>query len=138
MARIERWREILTEPFNNQRLQEKQKEGWKLVGLEWERRTEAEGMEGETWTEEVPYGLRVANDCLHLEENPAERGVLKLILGLIAADHPLSKVAEALNSRAYRTRRGIPWTQTAVFDLLPRLIEAAPQLRRTPVSSKET
>lgn len=131
MARIERWRESLHGPFGNQLMQERMKKGWKLVGLEWERPIEDRGPGGETETEEVPYGLRIAGDCQHLEENPAERAVLELMLGLIAADRPLSKVAEALNGVGHRTRSGMPWTQATVFDLLPRLIEAAPQLRRT-------
>jgi hypothetical protein len=132
MVRIEHWHETLAEPLSSQLLEERQKEGWNLVGVEWERLVKGQGPDGERQREEVPYGLRIASDCLHLEENPIEREVLELMLGLIAADRALSKVAEALNLAGYRTRSGTPWTQTAVFDLLPRLIEAAPQLRRTP------
>jgi hypothetical protein len=132
MARIVRWHEILEEPLSNQLLEERQKDGWKLAGVEWERLVEDAGLGEARQTEEVPYGLRVAGDCQHLEENPVEREVLELMLGLIAADRALSKVAEALNRGGYRTRSGVLWTQTAVFDLLPRLIEAAPRLRRIP------
>lgn len=133
MVRKEHWRETLTEPLSSELLQERLKDGWKLVGLEWERHIEGQGPDGERQKEEVPYGLRIAGDCLHLEENPAEREVLEIMLGLIAADRPLSKVAEALNHAGYRSRSGMSWTQAAVFDLLPRLIETAPQLRRIPV-----
>jgi len=136
MVRIEHWRETLAEPLSSQLVEERQRDGWKLVGVEWERPVE-DAVSGETrQTEEVPYGLRVSSDCHHLEENPAEREVLEIMLGLIAADRPLSKVAEALNGGGYRTRSGASWTQSTVFDLLPRLIEAAPRLRRISTPAK--
>lgn len=84
------------------------------------------------WRAEVPFGLRVTDDCVHLEENGVERGALVQMLDLIARDKSLSEVARELNRVGYRTRAGSPWTQTAVFNMLPRLIEAAPDLRREP------
>jgi len=137
MVRIEHWHETITKPLSSQLLDERQKEGWKLVGLEWEHLVEGTALGEVSQTEEVPYGLRVASDCQHLEENPAERKVLEIMLGLIAADRPLSKVAEALNREGHRTRSGTLWTQSAVFDLLPRLIEAAPLLRRVAAPPKK-
>ena len=137
MARIERWNETVVGSLSSQLLEDRQKEGWKLVGLEWERLVGGTKLGEANQTEDVPYGLRVAGDCLHLEENPAEQEVLEIMLGLIAADRPLSKVAEALNRRGHRTRNGTSWTQAAVFDLLPRLIEAAPRLRRNPAPPKQ-
>ena len=37
----------------------------------------------------------------------------------------------ALNRQGSRTRRGTAWTQTAIFNMLPRLIEAAPYIWRS-------
>jgi len=83
---------------------------------------------------EVPYGLRIAADCLYLEENPIERQALELMLDLIVTDQSLSQVAEELNRQGFRTRPGLKWTQVAVFNMLPRLVEASPQIRRRPSS----
>jgi hypothetical protein len=46
----------------------------------------------------------------------------------IVQDEPLSKVAQELNSRGHRTRQGTKWSPVAVFNLLPRLIEAGPRI----------
>jgi hypothetical protein len=54
--------------------------------------------------------------------------VLKLMLALIAGDHPLSKIAEELNRKNYRMRNGAKWTQVSAFYMLPRLIEVAPNI----------
>jgi len=82
---------------------------------------------------EVPYGLRIAPDCRHLEEDPAEREVLLSILESIVQDHQLARAAESLNLSGYRNRRGAKWSAADVFDLLPRIIEAGSTL----VSSDE-
>ncbi len=50
------------------------------------------------------------------------------MLELVVADKGAPLIAEELNQRGYRTRRGMRWTATAVFDLLPRMIELGPQL----------
>jgi recombinase len=131
MARIDRFREFVSEPFNEDYLRERMGRGWKLVAVEWEHELEEEGEKVSRLREEVPYGLRVAADCLHLEENPFERQVLELMLDLIVTDQSLSQVAEELNGQGFRTRPGLNWTQVAVFNMLPRLVEAAPQIRRT-------
>jgi len=131
MARIERIREVLSRPFDEGYLRTKLKEGWRLVAVEWEREVEGEATGQASWIEEVPYGLRVADDCLHLQENPVERHALELMLTLISSDKSMSQIAEDLNRQGFRTRSGTVWTQTAVFNMLPRLIEAAPQIWRS-------
>jgi hypothetical protein len=135
MAKIERIREILSRPFDEGYFKTKVKEGWRLQAVEWEREVEGEAAGPARWIEEVPYGLRVADDCLHLEENPVERRTLELMLKLISTDKSMSQIAEELNRQGFRTRSGAAWTQTAVFNMLPRLIEAAPQIWRS--SSRE-
>jgi hypothetical protein len=76
----------------------------------------------------VPYGLRVADDCVHLEHEPREHDVLMTTLECIIQDFPLSKVAEELNRRGFRTRSGARWSAPTVFELLPRLIESGPRM----------
>lgn len=122
----ERVREILKQALNAAYVEEKEKLGWRAVAVEWERPA-GQAAERRVVTE-VPYGLQIAQDCLHLEENPHEVEALTLMLDLIVVDEPLRRVAEELNRRGFRTRRGSEWTQTAVFDLLPRLVQSAPEI----------
>jgi hypothetical protein len=102
--------------------------GWKLVALEWERsRDEATG-EPSRWEEAIPYGLQISEDCSRLVENPSETQVIVAALAMIVDDHPLSRVAVELNRREYTTREGKSWTMTALFDLLPRMIQVSPRV----------
>lgn len=128
MPRIERMREVLIGSLSADHLQQKAEAGWKLVALEWEREVEAKPEEPPELTEDVPYGLRVAADCSHLEEEPAEKQALMLMMDLIVQDQPLSKVAEGLNRARFRTREGKPWSPVSVFNMLPRLIEVGPRI----------
>jgi hypothetical protein len=80
------------------------------------------------WIEEIPYGLRVADDGSNLVENPAEIETIILALDRIVDDLPLSQVAAEMNTRGYRMRNGQPWTPTALFTMLPRMIEMSPRL----------
>jgi hypothetical protein len=128
MAKVERIREVLSRPFDEGYFRAKLNEGWRLIAVHWERDVEGSAPEPARWTEEVPYGLRVADDCIHLEEDPVERRALELMLKLISSDKSMSQIARELNDHNLRTRRGSSWTQTAVFNMLPRLIEAAPHI----------
>ncbi len=123
MARVERVREVLSSPLTPEYVLYKAESGWKPVAVEWER--ESAGVEGAV---EVPFGLQVASDCLHLEENPAEMEVLMLVMELIVQDRPISQVADELNRAGQRTRRGLKWGPVEVFELLPRLVEAGPRI----------
>jgi hypothetical protein len=124
-----RIREVVWEPPSPHYLMEKARKGWSLVALEWEREMDAEEARTIGLISDVPYGLRVAANSLTLEEDPDERGVIGEILALIVRDDMrFSMVADALNEKGSRTRDGKPWTQTAIFDMLPRLIEVAPEI----------
>jgi len=127
MARIERIREAVQGLPDSAYLAKMAEAGWSLVALEWQRAIESEEAAGKLF-EEVPYGLRVSNDCCHLEENPAELRVLVLMMDEIIRDRPLSRVAAALNEAGYRTRQGDLWGPIQVFNLLPRLIEVGPRI----------
>ena len=112
-----------------QYLNERVQAGWRLVALEWERETDAEGVA--TWIEEIPYGLQVSPDCSRLIPNPGEIEVITLALDMIVEDCPLSRVSDELNRREYRTRKGRAWTPAEVFNLLPRMIQIGPRLFAT-------
>ena len=109
---------------------EKEAAGWRLVAMEWEREIEAETerSEGAPPAEEIPYGMRIAADCHHLEENPSEMQILKFLAELIVQDASFNAMADALNMRGFRTRDTRPWTAAGVFKLTPRLIEIAPRI----------
>lgn len=128
MAKVERKHEILSEPLSEQLLEQRAVDGWKPVAVIWERRVEGAAAEPASDVEPVPYGLRVAADCRHLEEDSDEVRAMILMLRLIIAEEPFSKVARELNLQGFRTRHGAPWNQTAVFHMLPRLIEVAPDI----------
>jgi hypothetical protein len=111
--------------------QQKAEEGWRLVAVEWEREAEGEGGDLRLLIEEVPYGLQVADDCLHLKDNPEELHVLMLMMELIVKDYSISRVADELNTQGLRTRRGTKWSAVSVFNMLPRLIEVGPRIFTT-------
>ena len=126
MAKSERVREVLSTPLTQEYLREKARAGWRAVAVEWQRDGEEERAGG--LREEVPFGQRVAEDCRHLVEEPAEIEALAVMLEEIVADRSLSTVAEELNRRGFRRRDGARWTQVSVFNSLPRLIEVAPRI----------
>ncbi len=127
MVRSERKRDVLRGAIGAEYLESRMREGWRPVALEWERQVEGESAE-KAAREEVPFGLRVSGDCLHLEENPGEMEALKSMLELMIQDISLVRVAEELNRRGLPTRDGSAWNAAAVFRLLPRVIDVAPRI----------
>ena len=127
MSKNERVRERISGVPNQQYFQARQGAGWKLIAVEWER----ESAEAEAAKEEVPYGLKVATDCIHLQYEPEEMAVLMLLMELIIQEFRFPKIAAELNQQGYRTRKGDPWNEVAVFNLLPRLIEVGPHMFST-------
>jgi hypothetical protein len=124
----EHLRELVVGNLDPERLREREKAGWRLVAVEWERETPEASRGGNGFVEELPYGLQVANDCVHLVENPRERAALVVMMDLIVQDHPLSHVARQLNLQGFRTREGQAWNQVAVFNMLPRLVDVGPKI----------
>src|SRR4051812_26743599 len=126
MAKIERHLDILTTPPSPEYFRQKVSQGWSLAGIEWQRDidlpTEESGLSS------PPFGTRVAADRLHLVGNPPEMEVLRTMMGLIVKEISFSTIAEELNLRGHLTRDGNPWTQTAVYCMLPRLIEIGPDI----------
>ena len=121
-------REAFSAPPSPEKIRQRAAEGWVLSAVEWERESDLLAGDAGTLKEEIPYGLRVSEDCVHLEEDPVEKEALAMMLEMIVADQPLSEIATGLNQEGYRTRLDTTWTQIAVFNMLPRLIEVAPQI----------
>jgi hypothetical protein len=132
VKKIDRMREKVSILPTSMYLSKMHDAGWSLVALEWEREVETSGEPPEREvpeaSEEIPFGLRIASDCRHLEDDPLEIQTLKFLAEMIVQDVSFTSMADALNVREYRTRDGHPWTAASVFRLTPRLIEVAPRL----------
>lgn len=132
MKKIDRMREKVSILPTAHYLSKMHDAGWSLVALEWEREVEVSGEPPEPsvelGSEEIPFGLRIASDCRHLEDDPLEMQILRLLTEMIVQDVSFKSMADALNIREYRTRDGRPWNAASVFKLTPRLIEVAPRI----------
>lgn len=129
MAKMERVREAIHGKLDLDDMQHKYAAGWRLTALEWER--EAAGDAATTAPSnlrELPFGLRVAPDCIHLEEEPTEMKALNTLMELIVQDISMQRMADELNRAGYVTRSGKPWTAVSIFQIFPRLIELTPQI----------
>jgi hypothetical protein len=133
MADGERIRESLQGPLDAAYVKQREQAGWKLVVVEWERAAAspaiaAPSAEAAANLQDTPFGFRVSGDCEHLEQNPAEMEFLLSMMELIIQDISLVKVAEELNRKGFRTRKGAEWGPVGIFNMLPRLIELTPQI----------
>lgn len=135
MAKLERIREAVKGPLDTEYIRKREAEGWRLMAIEWEVEWARESEAGaprpsteEIRLDEAPFGFEVAGDCERLKENPAEMDFLLSMMELIIQDISLSKVAEELNRKGFRTRKGADWGPVAVFNMLPRLIELTPRI----------
>ncbi|SPE18341.1 conserved hypothetical protein [Candidatus Sulfotelmatomonas gaucii] len=129
MAYFDRIRDIVSEPFSPDLIRRRVEAGWQMVAIEWRR--EVPGGEAPSegdFDEDIPYGLRISDDCMRLEADPVEHQVLMLIMEGVALDSSYAEIAAALNERGFRMRSGQPWNRVAVFGMIPRLIDVGPRL----------
>jgi hypothetical protein len=132
MAYFERIRDVISGPFSPDIMRQRTAAGWQLVSIEWRRELPANEAPSEgAFNEEIPYGLRISDDCQRLEVDPHENAALVLMMELLVQDFPISSVASDLNEKGFRTRAGKPWNPVTVFNMLPRLIEVGPRLFST-------
>ena len=136
MVSREREREVLTGPLTAEHLAARSNAGWHPVAVEWER-TVGEVRRSGGVEIEVPYGLEVTPSGSHLRESAAEVTVLRRMLTQIVDDRSLSEIAETLNREGSSRRDGSPWTPSALFELLPRVIEVAPSIYASPEWQEE-
>ena len=132
MAHFERIRDVISGPFSSDIMRQRTAAGWQLVSIEWRRELPANEAPSEgAFNEEIPYGLRISDDCQRLEVDPHENAALVLMMELLVQDFPISSVASDLNEKGFRTRTGKRWSPVTVFNMLPRLIEVGPRLFST-------
>jgi hypothetical protein len=129
MAHFERIRDVISGPFSPEIMGQRTAAGWQLVSIEWRRELpESEAPSSGAFSEDIPYGLRISDDCQRLEIDPLENRTLMLMMELLVQDFPYSSVVSDLNEKGLRMRDGKPWTRVAVFNMTPRLIEVGPRL----------
>lgn len=129
MAYFERIRDVIAGPFSPEVIQQRTAAGWQLVSIEWRR--ELPDLEAPTEgasSDDIPYGLRISDDCQRLEVHPTENKALMLMMELLGQDFSYSSIVSDLNEKGFRMRNGKPWNRVAVFNMMPRLIEAGPRL----------
>jgi hypothetical protein len=129
MAHFERIRDVISGPFSSEIIGQRTAAGWQLVSIEWRR--ELPDLEAPTegaFSEDIPYGLRISDDCQRLEIEPTENQALILMMDLLGQDFSYSHIVSDLNEKGFRTRDGKPWSRVAVFNMMPRLIEVGPRL----------
>jgi hypothetical protein len=126
-------RDVVQGTLTFEYFQERVKAGWIPLAVEWTRPSTSAPTPPSEKAIEPPYGFQVAADCKRLEPNPQEVEVLQTMLEEIVQDHRFTQIADALNQRMLRTRDGRKWTSTAVFNLLPALIDAGPSLTKSDV-----
>jgi hypothetical protein len=125
----ERIRENVSRLPSLDHLVERAAAGWKLAAMEWERDSlNPPEHSADPPVEPIPFGLRVSDDCTGLAENLTEREIIIVALDMIVEDRPLSQVADELNRLGYQTRNGKRWTPSALFVLLPRMIQVGPRV----------
>jgi hypothetical protein len=129
MSHFERIRDVISGPFSPEIMRQRTAAGWQLVSIEWRRELPGEmPVSDGAYNEDIPYGLRISDDCSRLEVEPTEHQALVLMMELLVQDFPLSSVVSDLNEKGFRTRVGKPWSRISVFNMLPRLIEIGPTL----------
>ena len=137
MAAREKIREHRSDLPTPQEVESRAKDGWRLAAVEWERGLDDQPSGDGPIQQEIPYGLRISADGLHLTEDAEEIAVLRQILSGLVDDRALSEIAEDLHHRGSRTRRGQPWKQVDLFELLPRIVEAGGDILRSEAWSRE-
>jgi hypothetical protein len=132
MAHFERIRDVISGPFSPEVMRQRTGAGWQLVSLEWRRELpESEAPTTGAFAADIPYGLRISDDCQRLEIDPNENRVLMTMMELLVQDFSYSSIVSDLNEKGFRMRDGRPWNRVALFNMTPRLIEVGPRLFST-------
>jgi hypothetical protein len=132
MAHFERIKDVISAPYTPGIIEQRTAAGWQIVSIEWRRELpDSEAHTEGVHAEEIPYGLRISDDCQRLEVDLRENQVLVDMMDAIVQDFSFSMIASGLNEKGFRTRNGQFWSQVSVFKMLPRLIEVGPSLFST-------
>jgi hypothetical protein len=129
MAYFERIRDVISGQFSPEVVSQRTAAGWQMVSIEWRRELpDHEAPTEGAYNEDIPYGLRISDDCQRLEVNPTENQAMMLMMELLGQDFSYSSIVSDLNEKGFRMRDGKPWNRIAVFNMMPRLIEAGPRM----------
>ncbi len=129
MAYFERIRDVISGQFSPEVVTQRTAAGWQMVSIEWRRELpDHEAPTEGAYNEDIPYGLRISDDCQRLEVNPIENQAMMLMMELLGQDFSYSSIVSDLNEKGFRMRDGKPWNRIAVFNMMPRLIEAGPRM----------
>jgi hypothetical protein len=132
MAYVERIRDMISQPLLEEIVRQRTTAGWHLVSLEWRRELpDSEQPTEGAYPEDIPYGLRISEDCKRLEIDPNEQQALLQMMELLVQDFSFSSIASNLNEQGFRTRDGRRWSPVAIFNMIPRLIDVGPRLFST-------
>jgi hypothetical protein len=129
MAYFERIRDVISGQFSPEVVAQRTAAGWQMVSIEWRRELpDHEAPTEGAYNEDIPYGLRISDDCQRLEVHPTENQAMMLMMELLGQDFSYSSIVSDLNEKGFRMRDGKPWNRIAVFNMMPRLIEAGPRM----------
>jgi hypothetical protein len=132
MAHFERIRDMVSGAFSPDVIKQRTAAGWQMVSIEWRRELPDQEAPSEgAFSEDIPYGLRISEDCQRLEVDPTENMTMTLMMELLVQDFPYSSIVSDLNEKGLRMRDGKPWNRVALFNMMPRLIEVGPRLFST-------
>ena len=132
MAYFERIRDTVTAPVLDAVVRQRIAAGWQPVSIEWRRELpDSERPTEGAFAEEIPYGLRISDDCKRLEVDDRENQILLQMMESLVQDFSFSSIASDLNEKGFRTRDGKRWTPVAIFNMIPRLIDVGPRLFST-------
>lgn len=129
MAYFERIRDVISEPFSPEIIRQRTTAGWQMVSIEWRRELpdQEAPTEGTAFSEDIPFGLRISDDCKRLEVHTQEHQALMVMMEGLVQDFSYSAIVSDLNEKGLRQRSGRAWTRIAVFNMIPRLIEVGPR-----------
>lgn len=132
MPYFERIRDTVTGPVLDVVVRQRLSAGWQPVTIEWRRELpDTERPTEGAFAEDIPYGLRISDDCQRLEMDPTENQALLQMMEALVQDFSFSSIASDLNEKGFRTRDGKRWSPVAIFNMIPRLIEVGPRLFST-------
>lgn len=132
MAYFERMRDVVSGPLAENVIRLRSAAGWQMVSIDWRRELpDTEAASAAAFAEEIPYGLRISEDCRRLEADPEENRALLQMMEMLVQDFSFSSIASDLNEKGFRTRGGRRWNPVAIFEMIPRLIEVGPRLFST-------
>ena len=96
MPRIERMREVLAGRLTKAELDKRAADGWDAVAVVWQREVADGRPVPANITEPVPYGLKISEDCVALEQDIQEKEALIVMLEMIIQEKPLTEIAASL------------------------------------------